>query len=537
MTSNELNNLLLNLAIFAPILGIPLLLFLRREWAKYTAFAVSLLPLLVGVCLYVLYRTSADPSPMYERGFVFHSSALWFTVESFDIKFMTGVDGISAYMVLLTALIFPMLIIYSWGRAERQEKLYYLMLLVMETGALGFFLSLDMLMLYVFYEMVLIPACFFIGLWGGAKREQAAMKFFIYTLAGSVVMLVSIIYMGLNVTPGILTTDYFALRDATLPLSAQQLLFWGFAISFAIKVPLFPLHTWQPLAYSESSNTGSVILAAILSKMGAYGFIRFCLAFFPEVSLSFAPIMATLAVVSIVYGAMLAMVQTNIKKLIAYASVSHLGFIVLGIFAMTPEAMSGAVLHMVGHGITTAALFLLAGMIFRRYKTKDIRSFQGIAKRAPVYAFLFMITILASIGLPGLSGFVGEFTILIGAFDSLVLSPVFAVIGATAMVITAVYFLNFTRNMMFGGTAEPIKEKFSDLRKREMVVIMPLVAFMFILGIYTTPYLNLINKGSGRVLEYVMEQAEGEDAPLTDGEQPPAELILVPEQMETVGTQ
>lgn len=508
--------LLLNATLFAPLVGIPLILLLHRKWAKYLAFGFSLLPFIVGIVLHSVYRFSPDPSALYSKDFVFFSETLWFTLDNIDIKFMLGVDGISAYLILLTALIFPTLVVYSWGKADKQEKMYYLMLLVLETGIIGFFLSLDLLLLYIFFEMVLIPTCFFIGIWGGAQREAASIKFFLYTLVGSLVMLIGIIYLGLNVSDGYLTTDYFVIRDAlasgtnpAFSLEAQRWLFAAFAIGFAIKVPLFPFHTWQPFTYSESSTTGSVILAALLSKMGAYGFIRFCLPFFPEVSLEYAPFIMTLAVISIVYGGYLAIVQTNIKKLIAYASFSHLGFIILGIFSFTQEAMSGAVISMVGHGIATAGLFLLTGMLYERHKTKDIRGFQGIAKIAPKFTVLFMITVMTALGLPGLSGFVGEFMILIGAYSSTEVSSVFAILAALGIVAASIYLLNTFRVMMFGETNEELKNKIFDLSGREVAVVLPLVTLMIVMGLYASPFLNQINKGSDRVLKIVESRVEG----------------------------
>ena len=527
--------LLLNATLFAPLMGIPLILLFSRKWAKYLAFGFSLLPLIVGVILHSVYRFSPDPSMLYSKDFVFFSESLWFTLDNIDIKFMLGVDGISAYLILLTALIFPTLVVYSWGKADKQEKLYYLMLLVLETGIIGFFLSLDLLLLYVFFEMVLIPTCFFIGIWGGAKREAASLKFFLYTLVGSLLMLIAIIYLGLNISEGYLTTDYFVIRDAlasgtnpAFSMEAQRWLFAAFAIGFAIKVPIFPFHTWQPFTYSESSTTGAVILAALLSKMGAYGFIRFCLPFFPEVSVEFAPFICTLAVISIVYGGYLAVVQTNMKKLIAYASISHLGFIVLGIFSFTPEAMSGAVISMVGHGVATAALFLLTGMLYERHKTKDIRGFQGIAKIAPKFTVLFMITVMTALGLPGLSGFVGEFMILLGSYSSNAVSGTFAIIAAIGVVVASIYLLNTFRRMMFGKTNEELKNKIFDLNRREVAVVLPLVSLMIFMGLYATPFLSQINKGSDRVLNIVESRIEGKS--FTEMDEESATLKILKEE-------
>lgn len=521
--------------LFAPLAGAPLVLLLRSYLAKYLALGFSLLPLLLGVGLQVLYQMNPDPALLYEGEFLFSGAALWFSVPTLDIKFMLGMDGISTYMVLLTGLIFPIVVLYSWGKVKHHAKMYYLMLLLLQTGLLGFFLSLDMLLFYVFFELVLIPTSFFIGIWGNAKREQAAMKFFLYTLAGSLVMLVAIIYLGLNVADGLLTTDYFAIRDAlargdnpALSLGVQRWLFVAFALSFAIKLPLFPFHTWQPLTYAASSTTGSVILAALLSKMGAYGFIRFSLVFFPEVSMEFAPYISGLAVVSIIYGAYLAVVQTHIKKLIAYASLSHMGFIVLGIFSFTEEALSGALLQMLGHGVATAALFLLTGMLYERHQTMDIRGFQGLAKLAPRFTLFFMITVMAAVGLPGLSGFVGEFMILLGAFNSSVLGTSFAIVATAGMVIAAIYLLNMFRRMMFGAHDEQLQTRITDLKRLELAVVLPLIALMFTIGIYAKPFLKDINRGSDRMIQWVETQTQPVET-LTEGEDQgdniPAEVI------------
>ena len=505
--------LLLNFTLVAPLLGIPLILAFRRSLAKYVAFGCAMLPLTIGIALHLIYALHPNPEALYDKDFVFFSEYLWFTVDYINIKIMLGVDGISAYMILLTAFIFPLIILYSWGKAGKQEKLYYLMLLLMETGILGFFMSLDMLLFYIFFEMVLIPACFFIGIWGGAKREAASVKFFIYTLIGSLLMLVAIIYMGLNVTDGYLTTDYFEIRDViasgsnpAFGKSVQQWLFLAFAIGFAIKMPIFPLHTWQPLTYAASSTTGSVILAALLSKMGAYGFIRFCLPFFPQVALEWAPYIGLLALISIVYGAYLAVVQTHLKKLVAYASLSHLGFIVLGIFSFTAEGLSGAVMLMVGHGIAVAGLFLLIGMLSERHKTMDIRGFKGIAKLAPRYSLFLMVSILALLGLPGLSGFVGEFMILLGAFKAESMPPAFAIIAVSGVLLASVYLLVLFRKLMFGLPDDVMKNKITDLNLREIVVILPLVIGMVIVGFFTSPMLDQINKGTDRVLNIVESQ-------------------------------
>ncbi len=504
-------DLLLQIAVFAPLAGIVLLALLGSRWARPISLIFSSIPLVAGLALHWAYSSAADPAALGERGFAFFYSLPWMVGADSNIQFMIGVDGISTYLILLTALLFPILVIYNWGKEIRQEKLFFFMLLLLETGLIGFFVSLDLLLFYVFFELVLIPTAFFIGIWGGEKREEAAIKFFIYTLAGSLLMLVALIYLAVNVRDGYVTTDYFeimaALKSGVFTSTEQGWLFLGFFLAFAVKVPLVPLHTWQALTYSQASTTGSVILAGLLSKMGAYGLIRICLPLFPAISAQYAPWISGLAVLSILYGAYLAVVQNDLKRLIAFSSLSHLGFIVLGIFAFTPEALSGAVLQMVAHGISTAALFLLAGMMMDRVPSREISSYKGIAAVAPRFALVFMITVMASVGLPGLSGFVGEFMILLGSFSSEVVSGTFAVLAALAVVIAAVYLLNMFRKTMFGTSAGEATQM-KDLSGKEWGLLLPLVVLMFVMGLWATPFLRQINIGSDRVLEQVDARAD-----------------------------
>ncbi|MCL4135234.1 UNVERIFIED_CONTAM: hypothetical protein GTU68_015488 [Idotea baltica] len=406
---------------------------------------------------------------------------------------------------MLTTLIFPLSIYFSWGSVDKFPRAYYALMLFLEVGVLGFFVALDMLLFYVFFEMVLIPMYFLIGIWGGKDRVYASLKFFLYTLVGSLLMLIAIIYLG---THGMMfTTDYSLLRAfADVTPTAEKWLFAAFALSFAVKVPLFPLHTWLPDAHVQAPTAGSVILAGVLLKMGTYGLVRFCLPLFPYASLEFADFMSILAVVGIIYGAMAAMVQTDIKKLVAYSSVSHLGFIVLGIFAFTTEAMSGAVMQMVNHGIATGGLFLLVGMIYDRRHTRKIADFQGIAKSMPKFTFIFMITIMASVGLPGLNGFVGEFLVLIGSFKSTQISGALPIFAATGVVIAAVYLLWMFRRVMFGPLDKEENRNLVDLGSREMVVMMPLIILMFFMGLYATPFLNEISPSSEKIVNEVLHQ-------------------------------
>jgi len=358
--------------------------------------------------------------------------------------------------------------------------------------------------------MVLIPMYFLIGIWGGKERVYASVKFFLYTLVGSLLMLVAIIWLGFEAAKtapinASFTTDYYHILNADIPLGAQTWLFLAFTLSFAIKVPLFPLHTWLPDAHTQAPTAGSVILAGVLLKMGTYGLVRFCLPFFPHAAVDFAPMMCALAVIGIIYGAMAAMVQKDVKKLVAYSSVSHLGFIVLGIFSFSETALDGAVVQMVNHGIATGGLFLLVGMIYDRRHTRMIADFGGLARQMPIFTLFFIITILASVGLPGLNGFIGEFMVLIGSFGSFVVSSFWAVLATTGVIIAAVYLLWMFRRVMFGPLDKEENKALIDLNGREIAVMIPLVILMFWLGFNSKPILKEIDNGSKIVLEQVRQ--------------------------------
>lgn len=502
---------LLNTLIFSALVGIPLILALNARQAKYIALAVSLIPLALSLYLFAGYRAAVDAGQLQAGGYLFETAYRWFS--NYDIKFITGIDGISIYLVLLTTLLFPLSIWFSWSSVDKHEKAYYSLLLLLEMGVLGVFLSLDLVLFYVFFEVGLIPMYFLIGIWGGKDRIYASVKFFLYTLVGSLLMLVCILYLGNlvggAVNAGVFTSDLIYileyLRSNPLPAGAETWLFWGFALAFLIKVPVFPLHTWLPAAHVQAPTSGSVILAGLLLKMGTYGLVRFNLPLFPAASLEFAWVMALLGVIGVVYGAMAAMVQTDIKRLVAYSSVAHMGFIVMGIFAFTPEAMSGALLQNINHGITTGALFLIVGMVYDRRHSREIADFQGIATQMPVFTLFFMIATFSSIGLPGLNGFVGEFLILLGSFNSPAYSSVFSIVATTGVILAAVYMLWMFRRVMFGALDKAENRALTDLTAREIAILVPLTVLMFVIGFWGKPFLNEISHSSDAIVSNVLQ--------------------------------
>lgn len=476
--------LLLNICIYLPLVGIAGILVARNDkatkWISLIATAATFflsLPLLFNFDIAnsgtAQYLTEGAP-----------------LLAGMDIKYLLGLDGLSLLLFMLTTLFGPIVILASWNSIKKNLAGYYAMLLLLQTASMGFFASLDLVVFYVFFELSLIPMYFLIGIWGGKNRIHATLKFFIYTFTGSMIMLVALLYVGYDAGTQLdglfFSTDWRFLSSGAyqIGLVEQTYLFLGFALAFCIKVPLFPFHTWLPYAHTEAPTAGSVVLAAIMLKMGTYGLLRVTLPLFPNAFTTFAPYMATLAVIGIIYGALVAMVQKDWKKLVAYSSVSHLGFVVLGMFALNTIAVQGALIQMINHGLSTGALFLIVGMIYDRTHTRKIADYGGIAKVVPVFATMFMISMLASIGLPGLNGFVGEFLVLNGTFSSSVLPQnAFAVFAAIGVILAAVYMLWLYQRLMFGPIKHESNKNLIDLDAREIGILVPLVVLMVWIGI------------------------------------------------------
>jgi len=497
------NNVITSILLFAPLAGAILLLFIPKKnenLIKYFGLLVSLVTFVVSLVIYY----SFDPA---YRGFQFVHQMKW--IQALNITYYLGIDGLSVLLILLTTFITPLTLISSWSGITKKVKEFTFFMLILEVGMLGVFLSLDIFLFYIFWEAMLIPMYFIIGIWGGPRRIYASVKFFIFTMAGSLIMLVAMIWLAIYASEqlGGFTTNLLELYKVgpNVPHNIQGWMFLAFTLSFAIKVPLFPLHTWLPDAHVEAPTAGSVILAGVLLKMGTYGLIRFCLPLFPQSSIQFAPYISILAIIGIIYGALVAMVQSDMKKLVAYSSVAHLGFVVLGIFSFTEEAMQGAIIQMVNHGLSTGALFLLVGVIYERTHTREISDYGGIAKIVPVYATALLFTSLSSIGLPGLNGFVGEFLILIGTFKSSVLNNWwFAVVATSGVIFAAVYLLWMYQRVCFGQVVHRKLDKLQDMNTRELITVIPIFIFIVWIGIYPSTFLGLSESFTKSIIQYLM---------------------------------
>jgi len=498
------SNHLLSVILFTPLAGALLLLFIPRE----SQVLHRLVGNLFGVLGFLVSLPLMVHFPAGSGDYAFRETADW--IPSIGAKYSLGADGISMLLVMLTTLLGMIAITSSWSAIQQRTKEYYILLLLLQTGMLGVFLSLDFFLFYVFWEVMLVPMYFLIGVWGSERRLYAAIKFFLYTLAGSVIMLLAILALYFNYAKTLPQGAIGTFDIPTLLAAAQQFpdglkiwLFWGFFFAFAIKVPMFPFHTWLPDAHTEAPTAGSVILAGVLLKMGTYGFLRFSLPLLPAdpaLRAKIVHIVIALSLISIIYGAVVCLMQKDMKRLIAYSSVSHLGFCTLGIFALTPQGLAGSVLQQVNHGISTGALFLIVGVLYERRHTRLISEFGGLATPMPNFAAIYLIISLSSLGMPLLNGFIGEFTILQGTF---VVSKAWAAWATLGIVLGAAYLLWLYQRTMFGPITHDVNKSLPDLNLREYAVLLPLVALAFWIGIYPKPFFAYIEKPVQRIVQQV----------------------------------
>ncbi len=515
--------MILTLVVFSPLLGVAAILLAPRgrdDLARKWAFGASLLTLFLTLIACLMFRSAASSDAAGAGQFLLKSKAVaWLpgtdAGSTVDIAYRVGVDGISIWLLALTAFLSPLAIWSSFSGIRERVHEYYILMLVLEMGMLGVFCSLDLLLFYVFFEFTLIPLFFLIGIWGGSQRRRAANKFFIYTVAGSVLTFAGVLYLAYygyaHGPDAIFTLDIEKLtamgQSGVIPYDVQWWLFAAFAVGFAIKVPLFPVHTWLPLAHTEAPTAGSVILAGVLLKLGTYGFCRLSIPMLPDAAFAFAPFIAILAIIGIIYTALAAWVQTDIKKLVAYSSVSHLGFCMLGMFSLKIAGVNGSVAYMVNHGLSTGALFLVVGFIYERYHTRDIHAIGGLARQMPIMAFFLVVFTLSSIGLPGLNGFVGEFLVLLGTAtsesikDGMQAGPLgygYVIPAATGIILSAVYMLWMCRCVLFGPLKEPPNTPDTrhglavDLTRREIACLVPIAAACVFLGVYPKPMLATV---------------------------------------------
>lgn len=482
-------NNILSLLIFLPvILSLPILILKKEneKLIKSYAFAVSLIPFAIAVYLFFIFNPAM---PDYQ----FVEKVKWLSFS--NTYYYLGIDGISLLLILMSTFMFPLSILASWTSITKNIKSYYFLLLMLDAALAGVFSSLDLILFYIFWEFILIPMYFIIGVWGAEDRVYATVKFFLYTMFGSLLLLVGIVWLGFLCLPkiGFFTTDLNLLiqHAPELALDTQIYLFILFTLSFLIKVPLFPFHTWLPDAHVQAPTAGSVILAAVLLKMGTYGLLRFSLPLFPAAFIKLTPVIAVLAVIGIVYGALVSIVQKDVKKLVAYSSVSHLGFIVLGTFAVTDVALQGSVIQMINHGLSTGALFMIVGVLYERRHTKKIADFGGIMKVMPVFSVIFTVVMLSSVGLPGLNGFVGEYLILLGSFYSPNLaSHAYSIISTVAVILAAVYLLWMFQRVMLGPVDKEENRSLKDISLREFFSFVPILIFIVWIGVYPNTFLS-----------------------------------------------
>ncbi len=455
------------------------------------ALIISVITMLLSFWVYFMYDPVAS-------GMQLVVNIPWVT--SLGIDFHMGIDGISLLLIVLTTILSVLCILFSWKSPTTGVKGYFISFLLLETGMIGVFCALDLFLFYVLWEVMLIPMYFLIGVWGGPRKVYAAIKFVLFTMLGSLLMLIALLYLYFEYHnfSGEYSFSLLKMMDMPLAFEPQLWLMAAFGLAFAIKVPLWPFHTWLPDAHVQAPTAGSVILAGVLLKMGTYGFVRICLPLFPDATIEFLPYISVMAIIAIIYGALVSMVQRDIKSLVAYSSVSHMGFVLLGLLALNMQGMQGSIIQMINHGISTGALFLLVGMIYERRHTRMIADFGGLAKSMPVFSTVFMIVMLSSIGLPLTNGFVGEFLILLGTWKA---NPTYAILAATGVVLAACYMLWMYQRVIFGKISNPENEKLNDMSLREMVIMAPLVILIFLIGIYPKPFLDRIEPAVNQIIE------------------------------------
>ena len=484
---------ILSLLTFLPLVGAGFILTIRGEEdivarnARNVALWTSLINFMMSLFIWVNFdTTTAD--------FQFVEYAVW--MPAFNISYKMGIDGISMLFVLLTTLLTPICILASWESIHTRIKEYMISFLVLETFMVGMFCALDMVVFYIFFEAVLIPMFVIIGIWGGPRRVYASFKFFLFTLAGSVLMLLALLAMYYDSG----STDIPTLMAHRFPAELQTWMWLAFFASFAVKIPMWPVHTWLPDAHVEAPTAGSVILAAVLLKFGGYGFLRFSLPMFPDASVLFTPLIYTLSIIAIIYTSLVALAQEDMKKLIAYSSVAHMGFVTIGTFTLTVQGIEGAIYQMLSHGIISAALFLIVGVVYDRIHSRDIETYGGLVYRMPAYSLIFMLFILASMGLPGTAGFVGEFLVLVGVFK---VSPWVAALAATGLILGPAYMLYLYRRVIFGSLTKENLMTITDMNAREIAVFAPLVVLVIVMGVYPGPFLDIMHMSVSNLLGQV----------------------------------
>ena len=525
---------LLSVILFTPLAGALVLLFVGREREhaiRWVANAFAAAGFAVSLPLWFWYRPQGDRWQFVER-------AEW--IPSIGASYFLGVDGFSVLLILLTTLMGAIAVLSSWTAVTERVKEYYIVLLVLQTGLIGAFVSLDFLLFFLFWEVMLVPMYFLIGIWGGGRRLYSAIKFFLFTLVGSVVMLLGILalyfYAHSVSATGAYTFDVTVFHELSVPVTLQKWIFLAFFLGFAVKVPMFPLHTWLPDAHTDAPTAGSVILAAVMLKMGTYGFLRFSLPILPEATHAFVPMMVGLSIAGIIYGALVALAQSDWKRLVAYSSVSHMGMVMLGMFALTPVGIAGSMIQQLNHGISTGALFLIVGIVYERRRTREISEFGGLSKTMPVFAAIFLVMTMSSIGLPALNGFIGELLILQGVY---VVNKVWAAVAATGIVLGAAYMLWLFQRTMFGRIENPANASLKDLSAREVATFAPLVALAIWIGIYPSPVLRRLEPSVGRIvvrvnsvyapaIAKVVADCDTPAAPVAVPEAPPGMLVTPP---------